>query len=149
MVKRKSVLYILIACLNRPIGLKDRWNSPSSDKKDCLDWMSFMNNAWFEFQDLSSLVCWKLVWKLFMVMRYQHLLRVLISFNLWLIILRNVQDLVPMIKKGRLELLIFVTKIFSLDQLKWRGATRDLTFMFWFIANDCACVVISLSNNAS
>ena len=23
--------------------------------------------------------------------------------------------------------------------LKWRGATRDLTFMFWIIADDCAC----------
>ena len=26
--------------------------------------------------------------------------------------------------------------------LKWRGATRDFTFMFWIIANDCACLMI-------
>ena len=26
--------------------------------------------------------------------------------------------------------------------LKWRGATRDFTFMFWIIANDCACLII-------
>ena len=33
--------------------------------------------------------------------------------------------------------------------LKWRGANRDLTFMFWIIANDCAFAMINLSNNAS
>ena len=26
--------------------------------------------------------------------------------------------------------------------LKWRGATRDFSFMFWIIANDCACLMI-------
>ena len=26
--------------------------------------------------------------------------------------------------------------------LKRMGATQDLTFMFWIIANDCACVMI-------
>ena len=33
--------------------------------------------------------------------------------------------------------------------LKWRGATRDLTFMFWIIANDRAFEMICLFNSAS
>ena len=28
--------------------------------------------------------------------------------------------------------------------LKWRSATRDFIFMFWIIANDCACLMIYL-----
>ena len=46
------------------------------------------------------------------------------------------------------DLPVFTGEIFYL-LLKWRGDTRDLTFMFWFIANNCAFVVISLSNNTS
>ena len=26
--------------------------------------------------------------------------------------------------------------------LKWRSTTRDFIFMFWIIANDCACLMI-------
>ena len=33
--------------------------------------------------------------------------------------------------------------------LKWRGATRDLTFMFCIIANVCACGIIFQFQNAS
>ena len=26
--------------------------------------------------------------------------------------------------------------------LKWRGASRDFTFIFWIIANNCACLIV-------
>ena len=35
-----------------------------------------------------------------------------------------------------------VFHLFCCYTLKWRGATRDFTFMFWIIANDCACLII-------
>ena len=31
---------------------------------------------------------------------------------------------------------------YNLQPWKWRGATRELTFMFWIIANNCACIMI-------
>ena len=40
---------------------------------------------------------------------------------------------------GRLSVIFVIFNI-----LKWRSATRDIIFMFWIIANDCACLMIYL-----
>ena len=48
-------------------------------------------------------------------------------------------------EKARIVTIREIKIIINHYPLKWRGATRDLTFMFWIIANDCACGMICLS----